>query len=269
MSNAFSGNLAQLKLMDVLRLLHASNRTGILELVHEDGRQGEIYFDNGQIIHAVYEDAIGEDAVYGLFSWASGTFSFTATDTSPTDERTTYLQTEEILLECVTYATEWESVRRVVPSSRAVFRLSSRPMREFSLRAEDWSVIQNLDGVRTVSEIGDLTQLNELMASKVIVRLYDLGLVEFVGERQEDSIPVETVSEDILHQTERELTRAIGPMAPIVLEDCAEGLGYKLRQLPKDMMPSLAERLAEEIPDNERRVKFQEAMLEIMQHLYA
>ncbi len=268
MSNAFSGNLAQLKLMDVLRLLHASNRTGTLELVHDDGRQGEIYFDNGQIVHAVYEDAIGEDAVYGLFSWGSGKFSFMATDT-PTDERTTYLQTEEILLECVTYATEWESVRRVVPSARAVFRLSSRSMKEFSLRAEDWSVIQNLDGVQTVGEIGDITQLNELMASKVIVRLYDLGLVEYVGERQEDDVQVDVVSDDIIHQTERELTRAIGPMAPIVLEDCAESLGFKLRQMPKDMMPSLAERLAEEIPDNERRVKFQESMLEIMQHLYA
>jgi hypothetical protein len=267
MSNAFSGNLAQLKLMDVLRLLHASNRTGHLELQHEDGRSGEIYFENGQISHAAYEDAFGEDAVYGLFSWGSGKFTFMADITN--DERSTYLQTEEILLECVTYATEWESVRRVVPSARAIFRLSTRSMREFSLRAEDWSVIQNLDGQRTVGEIGDLTQLNELMASKVIVRLFDLGLVEFVGEREDEADFVDAVSDEVIHQTEKELTLAIGPMAPIVLEDCAEAIGYKLSQLPKDMMPYLAERLAEEIPDSERRVKFQEAMLEIMQHLYS
>jgi hypothetical protein len=267
MSSAFSGNLAQLKLMDVLRLLHASNRTGHLELTHEDGRAGEIFFLDGQIAHAAYEDMFGEEAVYGLFSWGSGVFAFHSD--IATDERTTYLQTEEILLECVTYATEWESVRRVIPSARAVFRLSNRSMREFSLRAEDWSVIQNLDGHRTVSEIGDLTQLNELMASKVLVRLFDLGLIELAGERAAEAPVIDSVPEELLRQTERELTRAIGPMAPIVLEDCAVALGYKITEVPRDMMPYLAERLAEEIPDSERRVKFQEAMLEIMHYLYS
>ncbi|MBX7223263.1 MAG: DUF4388 domain-containing protein [Blastocatellia bacterium] len=266
MSDAFSGNLAQLKLIDVLRLLHASNRTGLLELEHEDGRIGEIYIVSGQITHALYEEYIGEEAIYTLFSWGAGTFRFRSGEV--TDEQTTTLSTEEILLECVTYATEWESVRRVIPSPHTIFRLSPRTKYEVSLRAEDWMVIQNMDGQRTVADIAEITHLNELYTSKVIVRLFDLGLVEFVGEQQPQEEIIDSIPEELMNRVEKELIRAIGPMGPIVLDDCSENLGYRRTLLPRDMMPSLAERLAEEIPDNDRRVKFQEAMLDIMQKLY-
>ncbi len=267
MSDAFSGNLTQLKLIDVLRLLHASNRTGQLELTHDDSRTGEIYFVGGQMTHAAYEEYFGEEAVYTLFSWGAGTFRFRAGE--ETDEQTISLSTEEILLECVTYATEWESVRRVIPSPNTIFRLSARSMREFSLRAEDWMVIQNLDGQRTVVEIAEITHLNELYTSKIIVRLFDLGLVEFVGEQVPQQEIVDTVPDALMDQVEKELTRAIGPMGPIVLDDISEVLGYKRSQLPRDVVPALAERLAEEIPDPTRRVKFQEAMLDVMQKLFS
>ncbi|HMV98952.1 MAG TPA: DUF4388 domain-containing protein [Acidobacteriota bacterium] len=268
MTDAFSGNLSQLKLIDVLRLLHASNRTGLLELTHDDGRTGEIYIESGQISHAMYEEYIGEEAIYNLFSWGAGMFRFRSGEV--TDERTTSISTEEILLECVTYATEWESIRRVIPSPNTIFRLRSswNQVREVSLRAEDWMVIQNMDGLRTVAEIAEITQLNELYTSKVIVRLFDLGLVEFVGEQEPEEEIIDSVPEELLLRIEKELTRAIGPMGPIVLDDSAESLGFKRSQLPRDMMPALAERLAEEIPDTVRRVNFQEAMLEIMQKLY-
>lgn len=266
MSDAFSGNLSQFKLLDILRLLHASNRTGQLELTHEDGRFAEIFFSNGQVVHAIFEEYIGEEAIYALFSWIEGTFKFRSGDT--TDEQTTMLTTEEILAESVTIAADWESVRRVIPSRNTIFKLASRPTKEFSLRAEDWAVLREVDGEKTVAEVADATQLNELYASRIIVRLFDLGLVEAAGEAAPMQDIVDTVDESMLNQVEKELTVAIGPMAPIVIDDCAEMMGHKRSDLPRDMVPAFLERLAEEIPDNDRRVRFQESMLEIMKQLF-
>ena len=62
---------------------------------------------------------------------------------------------------------------------------------------------------------------------------------------------------------------AIGPMASIVVEDCAEQMGHSRASIPKDSVPELIERLANEIPDPNRRTKFQEAMLERMRNLYS
>lgn len=267
MSDAFSGNLSQFKLLDILRLLHASVRTGQLELTHEDsGRFAEIYLTNGQIIHALYDEYIGEEAIYALFAWSEGIFRFRAGEI--TDEQTTMLTTEEILAESVTYAADWESVRRVIPSRNTMFRLSSRPTKEFSLRSEDWAVLREIDGEKNVGEVADATQLTELHASRIIVRLFDLGLIEPAGEAIREEVIVETVDEAILNQVERELTVAIGPMAPIVLDDCAEMMGHKRHELPRDTVPAFLEQLAQEIPDNDRRVRFQESMLEIMKQLF-
>lgn len=266
MSDAFSGKLSQFKLLDVLRLLHGSNRTGLLELEDDDGHFGEIYFISGQATHALYEEYIGEEAIYALFSWADGTFRFRSAEM--TDEQTTMLSTEEILAEGVTYAADWESVRRVIPSHNTLFQLSSRPTKEFSLRSEDWAVLREVDGEKNVGDIAGSTQLGELQTSRILVRLFDLGLIESAGEAKSQQAYVEAVDEVILEQVEKDLTLAIGPMAPIVIDDCAEVLGFSRNTLPKDMVPSFIERLAEEIPDSDRRVRFQEAMLEIMKQLF-
>jgi hypothetical protein len=266
MSDAFSGNLSQFKLLDILRLLHASNRTGLLELTQDDGHFGEIYFVSGQATHAIYEEYIGEEAIYALFSWVDGTFRFRSSEI--TDEQTTMLTTEEILAESVTYAADWESVRRVIPSRNTLFQLSSRPTKEFSLRSEDWAVLREVDGEKNVGEIADATQLGELQASRILVRLFDLGLIESAGESSSHQSYIESVDEAIIDQVEKDLTIAIGPMAPIVIDDCAEMLGHHRNELPKDMLPSLIEKLAEEIPDSDRRVRFQESMLEIMKRLF-
>lgn len=267
MIEALTGNLAQLRLIDILRLLHLSERTGQLELTSDDGKFGEIYLVTGQISHALYEEWIGEEAVYGLFSWAEGTFRFHADET--TDEQTVSLDTKQILEEASTYASEWERIRQVVPSSNAVYRLASRPSADVQLRAEDWSVLTQLDGEKTIMEIAEASQLNELFTSKIISRLHELGLIELVAVQMAEPAPlVDVVDGAFISQIESDLMQAIGPMASIVVEDCAEQMGHSRDGVPKDAVPELVERLANEIPDNARRTKFQEAMLDRMRNLY-
>jgi|CXWK01.1.fsa_nt_gi hypothetical protein len=267
MAEALSGNLAQLKLIDILRLLHLSGRTGQLELTTEDGKFGEIYLVGGLVSHALYEEWIGEEAVYGLFSWGEGTFRFHSDET--TDERTVSLGTDQIIEEAATYASEWERIRTVVPSSSAIYRLAARPSADVQLRAEDWSVLTQLDGEKTILEIAEASQLNELFTSKIISRLHELGLIELVAVQMAEPAPAaDFVDDGFIAAVEADLIQAIGPMASIVVEDCAEQMGHGRGSIPKDAVPELIERLANEIPDSARRTKFQEAMLERMRNMY-
>jgi hypothetical protein len=179
------------------------------------------------------------------------------------------LQTPQILEEAATYSAEWERIRKIIPSSNAIYRLAARPSAEIQLRAEDWSVLTQLDGERTVREIAEASQLNELFTSKVICRLYELGLLELVAVQVAEAQPArDLVDAKFIDKIESDLKLAIGPMASFIVDDCAEQMGHSRGELPKDAVPELVERLANEIPDPTRRTKFQEAMLEHMKGLY-
>jgi hypothetical protein len=130
-------------------------------------------------------------------------------------------------------------------------------------------VLTQLDGEKTILEIADASQLNELFTSKIICRLCELGLIELVAIQVAEAYPAaDYVDESFIRQVETDLIKAIGPMASIVVDDCAEQMGHARATLPKDAVPELIERLANEIPDSARRNKFQEAMLERMKDLY-
>lgn len=179
------------------------------------------------------------------------------------------LPTDQILEEATTYAAEWEKIRAVVPSSSAIYRLAARPSADVQLRAEDWSVLTQLDGEKTILDIAEASQLNELFTSKIICRLHELGLIELVAVQVSEAQPmVDYVDVSFINQIEADLIQAIGPMAAIVVDDCAEQLGHSRSSIPKDAVYELVEQLANEIPDAARRTKFQEAMLDRMKDLY-
>ena len=62
MAEGFRGNIAQISLLDILRMLTSGRRSGKLELQHA-GKSGEIYLDRGIIVHAVSGAQMGERVV--------------------------------------------------------------------------------------------------------------------------------------------------------------------------------------------------------------
>jgi CRP-like cAMP-binding protein len=73
----FSGNLSYLNLPDILQILGANTRTGILRLARDtDHSTAAIYFENGNPVNATMGQLAGRDALYGLLGWAEGQFEF-------------------------------------------------------------------------------------------------------------------------------------------------------------------------------------------------
>ncbi len=71
-----SGSLEQLGLADLLQVLSQSRRTGRLTLTNE-GEEGFIFLEDGQVVNAIYNDSKGEPAFGLLMLWEKGEFLFT------------------------------------------------------------------------------------------------------------------------------------------------------------------------------------------------
>jgi len=148
-----TGNLAQLSLVDILKLLSSGRQTGRLDLT-AGPNSGEIYLQDGIIVHAVSGVQVGEDAIYTLMGWLEGDFNFVA-GAAPSEQSVT-IPTEQLMLEGVRRAEEWGDIKSMIPSTGVIFRLSpSGSAGAVSLQPEEWQVLAQVNGARDVAEIAD------------------------------------------------------------------------------------------------------------------
>jgi DNA-binding response OmpR family regulator len=71
--DGIKGDLKDINLVDLTQLFDMGRKTATLEIEGED-QQGRIYFEGGELIHAVSGKQFGKDALYNLFSLQEGTF---------------------------------------------------------------------------------------------------------------------------------------------------------------------------------------------------
>ena len=90
------GNLAQMNVMDLLQSLDMGHKTCSLVLSN-NGDKCELYFNDGQINHAVYGALKGDEAVYKVLLWTGGNFEIDFNGSSR--EQTTTRSTQGLLLE--------------------------------------------------------------------------------------------------------------------------------------------------------------------------
>ena len=68
-----TGNLAEIHVTDLIQMLCTGRKTGVLKLFRED-ENGEVFFDQGQVINARYKQFEGVDAFNLLVRWEHGLF---------------------------------------------------------------------------------------------------------------------------------------------------------------------------------------------------
>jgi hypothetical protein len=260
MAEGFRGNLAQLALLDILRMLTSGNRTGKLEISNA-GKTGELYLENGNIVHAVTGTQLGESGVYSLAGWLEGDFSFIPDVASP--EISITATTEQLLLEAARQAEQWADIKDVLSSTDVVFNISpSGSTSTVSLRPIEWQVLAQVNGERSVVEIGEILELNEFDVARIIYSLTTAGLLyEVVGGGQK----FREIADESFFTTLTEIyTEIMGPIGPIIIEDEIKLLGEDKNAFPQDKMAELVERISLEIADNKKRANFQKRMVSLL-----
>jgi CheY-like chemotaxis protein len=90
------GSLAQMNVIDLMQSLEMGRKSCLLSLTQNEDRC-DVYFDQGQVIHAVYGELKGDEAVFKVLRWNGGTFQLNFE--GRTSETSTKLNTQGLLME--------------------------------------------------------------------------------------------------------------------------------------------------------------------------
>jgi len=262
MPEGLTGSLAQLPLIDLLKMLAAGAQSGRLEL--SSGLDlGDLYLHRGQVVHAEAAGDWGEPAFARLVTWPNGQFRFIPGEEPP--ERTIAKPLDQLLAEAARVASEREAIRRVVPSMDIVPRLARKaPRPQLTIDAADWELIALLDGSRTAASLAAELGIDDFEAMRRIYRLKLAGLVEFEKPPQLAPAARALAGPAFFQALHTAVAAAVGPLAEIIIDDCLDAIGHTRQDFPRDGIARLAEAISNEITDPEKRVKFQQTMLALI-----
>lgn len=260
MVEVLRGNLSQLPLSDILKMLCGGHRTGRLD-IRQGAKSGQIYLQRGMLVHAVTGVQIGEKGLYTLMGWLVGDFSFTPDIEAP--ERSIETTSEQILLEAARQAEQWEDIKEVLSSTDAVFNISpSGSTNTVSLKPIEWQVLAQVNGERSVIQIADILNLHEFEVAKIIYSLTTAGLLHEVTDAK--SIFREIVEESFFDRLTEYFTEVMGPIGPVIIDDEIRLLGEDRGAFPQDKAAELVERVSLEIADGGKRAQFQKQMVAVL-----
>jgi CheY-like chemotaxis protein len=90
------GNLSQMNVIDLVQSLEMGRKSGSL-IFNNDKEKCEMYFVEGQAVHAAYGKLTGDQAVFKVLRWTKGNFEINFE--GKTKEQTTTLNTQGLLME--------------------------------------------------------------------------------------------------------------------------------------------------------------------------
>jgi len=104
-----------------------------------------------------------------------------------------------------------------------------------------------------------------LAARKLTKRLKALSPAETKVKALGPAIPPElTVDGTFFAQMEHELTKVMGPVATLIIDDEMAALGAAKDSFPRDRVAELVEKISTEIADEGKRLRFTEATLQAL-----
>ena len=173
---AFQGSLAELHLPDIIQLISVSGKTGVFHLTN-GALAGEIYLNDGRIVHAQLDEASGEEAVYALAMWSQGDFRFDPG--VATELRTITKSNTNLLMEAARRLDEWRVLSKKIPSTDMVpeFVVQEHRDGQINLNTSEWLILSKIDGYRSVKAIAAATRLSAFDAAKVLYGLVATGLI--------------------------------------------------------------------------------------------
>lgn len=193
---SLDGSLEDFGLSDVLQLIHIGKRTGILWVASND-KVAEIYFKDGEVIHAVMDEETGESAIYKIFNWRSGQFKFETKLVSVPETIT--IGSQNLILEATRRIDEWAKLRDLIPSSKTVLTFAVEPRvgsENITLEPQEWRILSLIDGQRSVEEIAELSGFSELKTTTILYGLVSSGLLNVAEEKEIEEVEEDEKEED-------------------------------------------------------------------------
>jgi tetratricopeptide (TPR) repeat protein len=154
-----------------------------------DKRLGEILVTQGILTREEVYQFIRlqiEEAVYYLFAWTQGTFSFEAGIRPDAHDMLVSINPESLLLEGARRVDEWGLIAKKVPSFDIIFDVERARLAasDAQLTPEQEQLVPFIDGRRDVTALIDASGLGEFGVGKALYALATAGFVHRVGKSQ-------------------------------------------------------------------------------------
>lgn len=177
---ALQGTIDTFELTEVVRLLAAGSKTGVLRLEGSRG-SGRVWVDEGKVTtitvdHAPRAESLAE-AMFELLRFEDGHFTFASDElANPAGEPT---ELDGILVDAEAQLAEWREIEVVVPTTRALVTLRRELTRaDVVLDKQRWRLVAAIAGGITVATLGDAMDLGELPVSRAVKDLIELGVID-------------------------------------------------------------------------------------------
>jgi len=194
----FSGNLAEMALVDLVQTLEQGRKSGALRVEGQGGRLATVWFREGRIIDCELSGDDGEQAFYRLLNWQEGDFSI---EFRPVDrpERIA-IGTQGLLLEGMRRIDEWGRVVEQLPPLDGVYEVEYGALasRLAELPDDMNAVLRLFDGRRTLEQVIEEAEHDDLTAAGLVSKLYFDELIRPARgeEGGTGDAPVELSAED-------------------------------------------------------------------------
>lgn len=146
-----------------------------------------------------------------------------------------------------------------------IFKLSNkRSPQEVNLKSLEWAVVTQLNGEKTMGQIGEILALSHNELEQIFAKLTGEGLLEYVRSASPDESP----SPAFINKLERQFKFYVGPVADIILNDTLNELKTSRQFVEKRQIPFLVELLSLQISNEKRRFQFQKDMLNDIKEIF-
>ena len=260
MKQEISGDLANTRCPEIIKILSLGKRTGRLYLTN-GAETGNIYFSEGEVVHAQCASLTGIKAIHEIVVWTSGEYRFFVDE--PADMQTVIMGIEEVLSETTSHLRQMDKITSLIPSSSAVYALEPDIReKEIQIKSIQWKVLSMVDGKNSIADIAQAVGLGVSDAMKIVYTLLRMGLLrdasphETHAERRSAGLP-ET---EFIISLKETLIRAVGPIAPFMIVKTAEELQTDLLTDSTDQKAYLIETLSSKIPSERMSLIFLDAM---------
>jgi CheY-like chemotaxis protein len=184
----FSGNLADMGVVDLVQTFEIGRKTGTILLEGERAR-GTVYFREGKVVDAELGRLRGENAFYRMLNTFEGKFEVVFGPVECADR--IEVSTQGLLMEGMRRLDEWGRMLEQLPPLETVFEIDYRQLAERLSEIPDEvnGLLRLFDGKRSLSRVVEESDFEDLAALGIISKLFFEGLIRELGSAPADVPP--------------------------------------------------------------------------------
>jgi DNA-binding response OmpR family regulator len=175
-TRGFSGNLAEMSLVDLLQTLEVGKKTGVLRLRY-NGKEGMVYFNEGQVIDAMLGNLEARRALLRMFTWTEGTFQ--AEIRQHDRPRVLTVSNRDLISEGMTRLYRWDQLKSQLPPLQSLVSMNKQmALAQFTDEENDLLDLMSSNSPKRIIDLIEESNYDDLRVLTVFKNLYERHVVD-------------------------------------------------------------------------------------------